>query len=62
MTRRECWFLTGSQGLCGPENLEQVASQSAAIARKLDASPDLAVPVRFRPVLTSSDAIRRVML
>ncbi|MFZ2260987.1 MAG: hypothetical protein WAV52_09665, partial [Luteococcus japonicus] len=29
---REIWFLTGSQGLYGPETLEQVAEQSQAVA------------------------------
>ncbi|WP_090481035.1 L-arabinose isomerase [Nakamurella panacisegetis] len=62
MAIRECWFLTGSQGLYGPETLDQVAAQSAEIARQLDASPDLAVPVVFKPVLTNADTIRRVML
>ena len=28
----EVWFLTGSQGLYGPETLDQVADQSRAIA------------------------------
>ena len=28
----EVWFLTGSQGLYGPETLDQVAAQSSEIA------------------------------
>ena len=35
----EVWFLTGSQGLYGPETLQQVAEQSRQIARALDARP-----------------------
>ena len=35
---REIWFLTGSQGLYGPETLEQVATQSREIAETLDAA------------------------
>ena len=56
----EVWFLTGSQELYGEETLRQVAEQSQKIAAELDA----AVPVRvvWKPVLTSTDAIRRIVL
>ena len=57
-----CWFVTGSQHLYGPETLQQVADQSRAIAEQLDASPELAVPIDWKPVLTDADAIRRLML
>jgi L-arabinose isomerase len=53
----EVWFLTGSQGLYGPETLEQVADQSQQIARQLG-SAGLPVEVAWKPVLTSSSAIR----
>ena len=36
----ECvWFLTGSQGLYGPETLEQVATQSQTVVEGLNAAP-----------------------
>src|SRR6202034_3097263 len=59
---REIWFVTGSQGLYGEETLRQVASQSQVIAATLDAAPDVPVPVVWKPVLTDSDAIRRLCL
>lgn len=59
---REIWFLTGSQHLYGPEVLDQVAANSAEIAAKLDASPQLPVRVVTKPVLTGGDAIRRALL
>jgi L-arabinose isomerase len=59
---RSCWFLTGSQGLYGPETLDQVATQSRQIAAELDSSPELGLPVVWKPVLTDASAIRRVML
>ena len=34
---REVWFLTGSQHLYGEETLRQVAEQSQAIAKELEA-------------------------
>ncbi|MFC0672567.1 L-arabinose isomerase [Brachybacterium hainanense] len=59
---REIWFLTGSQGLYGPETLEQVAEQSRTIAETLDAASDIPVKILWKPVLTDRDAIREVAL
>jgi len=58
----EVWFLTGSQGLYGDDVLTQVADQSRQVAEQLGASPDVGVRVVWKPVLTSSDAIRRACL
>jgi L-arabinose isomerase len=58
----EVWFLTGSQHLYGPETLAQVADQSRAIADELGASSAAPVRIVWKPVLTDSDAIRRIML
>jgi len=55
----EVWFLTGSQGLYGPETLEQVADQSRKIADEL-ASTELPVTVVWKPVLTDAAAILRL--
>ncbi|WP_116948168.1 L-arabinose isomerase [Jiangella endophytica] len=60
--QREIWFLTGSQGLYGDDALRQVAEQSQAVARALDEAGGIPVRVVWKPVLTSSDAIRRVAL
>lgn len=59
---KEIWFLTGSQGLYGPETLDQVADQSRAVAATIDASSDVPLPVVWKPVLTDSDGIRRAIL
>ena len=55
----EVWFLTGSQGLYGPETLEQVAVQSREIADKLDDA--LPVSVVWKPVLLDASSILRCM-
>ncbi len=60
--QREVWFLTGSQGLYGPETLDQVADQSRAIADQLNDSGELPLPVVWQPVLTDSVAIHRQIL
>src|SRR5215216_531884 len=57
-----CWFLTGSQGLYGPETLKQVERQSREIVNQLNGSGQLPLEVRWQPVLTDSEAIHRMML
>ena len=59
---REVWFLTGSQDLYGEDTLRQVAEQSQTIARALDAADQVPVKIVWKPVLKSSDAIRRMAL
>jgi len=58
----QVWFLTGSQGLYGPEVVTQVQSQSRQIADALDAAKEIGFSVVWKPVLTSADGIRRMML
>jgi L-arabinose isomerase len=58
----ECWFLTGSQSLYGDETLRQVETQSREIVAMLNAAEAIGVDVVWTPVLTTSDAIRRVCL
>jgi L-arabinose isomerase len=59
-TGPEIWFLTGSQGLYGPDTLRQVAEQSTAIAEQLAATEGLPARVVWKPVLTTSEDILRV--
>ena len=59
---RQVWFLTGSQALYGPDTLDQVRAQSQVVAAALDTAADVPVAVVWKPVVTSSDGIRRVML
>ncbi|CCH78031.1 L-arabinose isomerase [Nostocoides japonicum T1-X7] len=58
----ECWFLTGSQEMYGPDTLAQVELQSKQIATQLDDGPEVDVPVVWKPVLTDATSIRRAML
>lgn len=59
---KQIWFLTGSQGLYGPETLDQVATQSQLVAATLDASDQIPISVAWKPVLTDADAIKATML
>ncbi len=56
------WFLTGSQGLYGPETLAQVEQQSRAVVDQLNDGDTLPVPVTWQPVLTDAGAIHRLIL
>jgi L-arabinose isomerase len=58
----EVWLLTGSQDLYGEDTLRQVAEQSQEVARALEASSGIPVTIVWKPVLKSSDAIRRMAL
>ncbi len=58
----QIWFLTGSQGLYGEDVIAQVTEQSRGISDALASDERIAARVVAMPVLTSSAAIRRVML
>jgi L-arabinose isomerase len=58
----EVWFATGSQDLYGPETLAQVAEQSKQVVELLNKSSEIPVKIVWKPVLKSSDAIRRFFL
>jgi L-arabinose isomerase len=57
-----CWFLTGSQGLYGPETLQQVERQSREIVDQLNAAEGLPVPVEWKSVLTESASIHKIIM
>jgi L-arabinose isomerase len=58
----EIWFLTGSQALYGEETLRQVAEQSQQIVGMLNDADDIEIPVVWKPVLTTAEAIRRTCI
>ncbi|CAG6395615.1 L-arabinose isomerase [Streptomyces cocklensis] len=58
----EVWFLTGSQGLYGPDTLAQVAEQSRQISDQLAALPGGPARVVWKPVLTDAAAITGIVL
>src|SRR5674536_108578 len=58
----EFWFVTGSQHLYGEETLKQVAEHSKIISESFDKNSLVPFKVVFKPVLTTSDAIRRLCI
>jgi len=62
LKQHEVWFVTGSQHLYGPQTLQTVDRHSQEIAQALEASPQIPVRVVFKPVLTTPEQIRDVVL
>jgi L-arabinose isomerase len=62
LPKSEVWFVTGAQELYGPDPLKLVADNSRTITRALNSSGALPVPLVFKSVLTTSDAVRAVCL
>jgi len=60
--QREIWFLTGSQEMYGEQVLAQVARQSREVCETLAAGVQAPPRIVWRPVLTTSDGIRRACL
>jgi L-arabinose isomerase len=58
----EIWFATGSQHLYGPGPLKQVAANAKKIAAALDQAAAIPLPVVFKPILTTPEAIRSLCL
>jgi len=61
-TKKEIWFVTGSQHLYGEDTLKQVAVNAAKIADSLDNNDTIPGHVIFKPVLTTPDAIYNLVL
>ncbi|GHU66795.1 L-arabinose isomerase [Clostridia bacterium] len=55
------WFLVGSQHLYGDETLRQVDAHAGAIVDGLNGSGLLPCPVAFKSVLTTPDAITKII-
>lgn len=62
LSPNEVWLLTGSQHLYGPETLEQVSKNAEVIAAHLNQDHRIPVKVIYKPVVTTSEAIRSVCL
>jgi L-arabinose isomerase len=62
LPKSEVWFVTGAQELYGPGPLRLVAENSRTIVRALNSAKQMPVPLVFKAVLTTSDAIRAVCL
>mgnify|MGYP001209099135 CR=1 FL=1 len=58
----EFWFVTGSQHLYGDEALQEVAEHSKAITAGFNQGSELPFKLVYKPVLTTSDAIRKLCL
>ncbi|MCK9524837.1 MAG: L-arabinose isomerase, partial [Limnochordia bacterium] len=57
----QVWFVTGSQHLYGEEALRQVEEDAKQIAHSLGDAADIPVSIVYKPVMTTSDSIRRLV-
>ncbi|MBI9016363.1 MAG: L-arabinose isomerase [Phycisphaerae bacterium] len=62
LKKLEVWFITGSQHLYGDDTLKQVNAHSKEIVGYLDANKNIACKVIFKPVVTTSDEITRILI
>jgi L-arabinose isomerase len=60
ISKKQVWFVTGSQHLYGPETLAQVAAHAQTIAASLDASEMIPVSVVYKTVVTTPEEITAV--
>jgi L-arabinose isomerase len=60
LKKLEAWFVTGSQNLYGQDVLDKVAAHSKEMAQWLSRSDKIPVPIVFKPVVTTPDAILQV--
>lgn len=60
ISKKEIWFVTGSQHLYGEETLKQVASNSQEIVKGLNASKHIPVNIIFKPTVKTPDEITNI--
>ena len=57
----EIWFVCGSQHLYGPGPLQEVASNAEKVAAALDESEHVALPVRYKALVTTPAEVTKLM-
>jgi len=57
----EIWFVCGSQHLYGPGPLQEVASNAEEVAAALDESEHVALPVRYKALVTTPAEVTKLM-
>lgn len=60
ISKKEIWFVTGSQHLYGEDTLRQVAANSQEIVKGLNASSHIPVNIVFKPTVKTPDEITNI--
>jgi L-arabinose isomerase len=60
ISKKEIWFVTGSQHLYGEETLRQVAANSQEIVKGLNTSSHIPVNIIFKPTVKTPDEITNI--
>ncbi|MDQ3395370.1 MAG: L-arabinose isomerase [Bacteroidota bacterium] len=62
ITKKEIWFITGSQHLYGEETLKQVANNSREIVKGLNASKHIPIKIIYKPIVKTPNEITDICL
>lgn len=62
ISKKEIWFITGSQHLYGQETLDKVAEHSRSIVKGLNESEHLPIEIVFKPTVKSPDEIKAICI
>ncbi len=57
ISKKEVWFITGSQHLYGPETLQQVAQNAKTITKAFEESKDIPVRVVYKPTVKTTEEV-----
>lgn len=57
ISKKEVWFIAGSQHLYGPETLQQVAQNAQTITKAFEKSKDIPVRVVYKPTVKTTEEV-----
>jgi L-arabinose isomerase len=57
ISKKEVWFIAGSQNLYGPETLQQVAQNAQTITKAFEKSKDIPVRVVYKPTVKTTEEV-----
>lgn len=57
ISKKEVWFIAGSQHLYGPETLQQVAQNAQTITKTFEKSKDIPVRVVYKPTVKTTEEV-----
>lgn len=60
LSKKEVWFITGSQHLYGEEALQTVAEDAQKLTQGLNEADKIPVQIKYKPVVTNRGAIREI--
>jgi L-arabinose isomerase len=62
ISKKEVWFIAGSQHLYGPETLQQVAQNAQTITKAFEKSKDIPVRVVYKPTVKTTEEVYETLI